>query len=164
MHQNDQDSSWTTKDSYDDVPAFKELFERLESDDRDFLAPHPTTGTAVDALTRGGKSETNLKIVNMITDVEDGVDFAMNRMECYRTHQRKTSPRECGDDPYGVALVEVFEVDTGRCMMRQAGYLLSRSVWTSQYGTRVSGASSASRMIRSATRIRTGRREPRTRV
>ena len=48
MHQNDQDSSWTTKDSYDDVPAFKELFERLESDDRDFLAPHPTTGTAVE--------------------------------------------------------------------------------------------------------------------
>ena len=89
MHQNDQDSSWTTKDSYDDVPAFKELFERLESDDRDFLAPHPTTGTAVDALTRGGKSETNLNFVNMITDVEDGVDFAMNRMECYRTHQRK---------------------------------------------------------------------------
>jgi hypothetical protein len=47
MHQHDQDSSWTTKDSYDDVPAFKELFERLESDDRDFLAPHPT---ATDAL------------------------------------------------------------------------------------------------------------------
>ena len=80
MHQNDQDSSWTTKDSYDDVPAFKELFERLESDDRDFLAPHPTTGTAVDALTRGGKSETNLKIVNMITDVEDGVDLAGRRL------------------------------------------------------------------------------------
>ena len=47
----------------------------------------------------------------MITDVEDGVDFAMNRMECYRTHQLKTAPRECGDDPYGVALVEVFEVE-----------------------------------------------------
>jgi hypothetical protein len=51
MHQNDQDSSWTTKDSYDDVPAFKELFERLERDDRDFLAPHPTTGTSsIDSL------------------------------------------------------------------------------------------------------------------
>ena len=31
----------------------------------------------------------------VITDVEDGVDFAMNRMECYRTHQPKTAPREC---------------------------------------------------------------------
>ena len=44
MHPNARDDSWTTKDSYDEVPAFKELFDKLEKYDRD-IAPEVTAGT-----------------------------------------------------------------------------------------------------------------------
>ena len=43
---------WTTVDFYDEVPAFEQLFERLESNDRDFLSPKVDTETVLETQKR----------------------------------------------------------------------------------------------------------------
>ena len=54
-HYRNNDNEWTTVDFYDEVPAFKQLFEKLESDDRDFLTPKVDTETVSVYQKGGGK-------------------------------------------------------------------------------------------------------------
>ena len=61
-HYRNNDNEWTTVDFYDEVPAFKQLFERLESDDRDFLSPKVNTETVLESKKGGGKDTTIFEI------------------------------------------------------------------------------------------------------
>ena len=60
-HYRNNDNEWTTVDFYDEVPAFKQLFEKLESDDRDFLTPKVDTET-VSVYQKGGGKKVSSEI------------------------------------------------------------------------------------------------------
>jgi hypothetical protein len=110
-HYRNNDNEWTTVDFYDEVPAFKQLFERLESDDRDFLTPKVDTETASEYRKGGGKKVSSE--ISAIFEIQQ-YDHATERQNAYKYQQAiEYGVHTIALDPYGTTANDVMYMAEG---------------------------------------------------
>jgi hypothetical protein len=94
-----------------EVPAFKQLFERLESDDRDFLTPKVDTETTSEYRKGGGKKVSSE--ISAIFEIQQ-YDHAAERQNAYKYQQAiDYGVHTIALDPYGTTANNVMYMAEG---------------------------------------------------